>query len=85
MALNPTELRKLKDAFNTWANNVPNPDEPVMSLGHGFLSAKELAKEVENETEDGKYIVCMIEHAISATGSNLDREIERITRRSPKP
>jgi hypothetical protein len=85
MSLSPTELRKLKDAFNDWAKNMPNPNEPVLGFfgSSGMRSAKEVAKEVENETAFGKDVLEMVEHALRREG--MDKTVARITHQPQQP
>ncbi len=76
------DLKRLKDAFRTWAENVPQPDEPAIGfLGGKFLSAREAADAVDNQTEDGAAILEILEHGVAREG--LDAVIERLTRRAP--
>jgi len=84
MSLNPADLRRLKDAFNEWAKNVPDPDQPAFGfLSSKMYSAKEIAKEIEHETPFGKDVIEMVESGINRDG--IDATVARITRKPPQP
>jgi hypothetical protein len=84
MALDPTDLRRLKDAFNTWAQNTPDPDAPVIDTTVGkSYSAKELAHQVENEIGFGKTLIKMVELSVKDCEATLDQIIASYT--APKP
>jgi len=85
MALSPSDLRKLKDAFNEAANNSPNADTPVISVGRRVLTARDIAKEVENETPIGKKLIDVVDQAVSSGATTLDQVISQLTRRPPAP
>lgn len=85
MALSPKDLRKLKDAFNEAANNSPNADTPVVSVGRRLLTARDLAKEVENETPIGKMLIDVVDQAVSSGAATLDQVIGQLTRKPPAP
>ena len=81
MSLSPADLKRLKDAFNEFVKNAPDPhaglvDEKVYGL-------KDLAKEVENETEVGKRVLKVLE--LSAQVEGIDAVVERLTQKPPKP
>jgi hypothetical protein len=78
-AMNPADLRKLKDAFNTWAATTPEPDAPVMGLGTDLLSARQIAREVEAESKVGKDFIEMMEHGVKKEG--IDAVVARMTRK----
>lgn len=81
--MNDNDLRRLKNAFNAWAKNTPNPDEPLAGfVGGKMLSPNELAREVENETEIGKGWIEILQYGTAKEG--LDKVIERLTRKQPK-
>ena len=80
---NTDDTRKLKDAFNLWAKNVPDPDEPMLGfVGTRLYSAKEISAAVENETQLGRDVLKMVEYAVSKEG--IDKVVARLTRQTPK-
>ncbi len=85
MSLSPADLRKLKDAFNEAANNGPNGDKPVISVGSKTLTARELAKEIENETPIGKMFINVVDQAVSSGAATLDQIVQQLTHKPPKP
>ncbi|MBU6475555.1 MAG: hypothetical protein KGL10_06245 [Alphaproteobacteria bacterium] len=85
MAPSPADKQKLKDAFNIWAKNYPAPDQPIIGFGPGnaMLSAKELNEAVQKETADGKSMLEALEYGVQREG--IDKVVERLTRKPPKP
>lgn len=78
------DTQRLKDAFNTWARNVPDPDAPAIGfVGGKAFSAKEAAAEVNAGTPAGKDILSILEHGVKVEG--IDKVVARLTRRAPKP
>ena len=51
--MNAGDLTKLKDAFNQWAANHPEPDAPALFMGKRSLTARDFAAEIANETPLG--------------------------------
>jgi hypothetical protein len=85
MSLSPSDLRRLKDAFNEAANNGPNGDVPVVSVGTRVLTARDLANEIENETFIGKKFIDVVDKTVSSGKATLDQIIQQLTRRPPAP
>ena len=88
MSLSPADVKRIKDAFNQWAKNHPTPNAPVIGIsgvGHSMLSAKELAREIENETEQGKAFIHMVDVVVSSGDITLDQYIKIVTNQPPKP
>jgi hypothetical protein len=83
MSLNPSQMKRLKDAFNETVNNLPDPDAVVLHAGSRQLSAKELAKEIDNETPIGKYFIALVDDLVSSGAMSFDSVINQMT--SPKP
>jgi hypothetical protein len=82
--MNDADRRKLKDAFNAWAANAPEPDSPAIGFaGERMRTPREAAREVENETEFGKAWLEILEHGVKREG--IDKVVERLTRRHAKP
>jgi hypothetical protein len=85
MSLSPADLRKLKNAFNDAAESSPNADVPVISFGGKALTARDVAKEVENETPIGKMLISAVDQAVSGGAATLDQVIQQLTRKPPRP
>lgn len=81
--MTPDEKQRLKEAFNTWAQNVPDPDAPAMGfIGQKLLSAREAAAAVQAETPTGRDILSILEHGVKVEG--IDKVVARLTRDVPK-
>lgn len=79
-------LRKLKDAFNLWAKNHPSPDEGILGMGHEMLSAKEIARKIEDETDIGRMLIDTAQYMIdSKLVKNLDDIATRLSPQPPRP
>ncbi len=79
MSLNPTDLKRLKDAFSEHASNSPAPD--AVALWNRSL--KQLAEDVRNETEAGQRMLSILENGVNREG--IDKVVERLTKKSPTP
>jgi hypothetical protein len=81
--MTPQDLRRLKDAFNLWAQSVPDPDAPAIGfVGEKMMSAREAAHALETETEAGKGLLEILEHGVNVEG--IDKVVARLTRNVPK-
>lgn len=80
--MKPADHRKLKAAFSIWAENVPNPDEPLMGAGAKMYSAREMAKEVQAGSKLGKTFLEALEYGVEKEG--IDAVVARMTRK-PRP
>jgi len=85
MSFTPAEIRRLKDAFNEAVKNHPQADEPAVGFGNKTFSARELAKEIENETPVGQMFIKIIEQAVSSGAITLDDMIAKMTQKPPQP
>jgi hypothetical protein len=85
MSLSPTDIRRIKDAYNEAAKNYPHPDKPVMSMGTKVLSMNELANEVETETKIGRRLINNIESVVSSGEVTVDQVVKFLTRKPAKP
>jgi hypothetical protein len=85
MSLNPTDLKKLKDAFNTWASNHPKPNEPAIASSSGEISPRQFARDIQNETPAGKQYLEIFAYAINNKLATVDEIVADFTEPSPKP
>ena len=81
--MNAKDLTRLKDAFNTWAQNAPN--EPVIISGNDLLTPKDIARAVEAETGAGKDMIEMFDSLLSSGRVTMDDVVARLTRKPPQP
>jgi hypothetical protein len=82
--MNAEDRQRLKEAFNVYAQNSPDPDAPAFGfVGGKMLSPREIAAEVNAETQTGKDILDMVGYSVDKVG--IDSVVERLTRRAPKP
>lgn len=82
--MNSTDLRRLKDAFNSWASRHPEPDKATMGLfGQKPMSPREIAAAVESEAAEGKIFIRMVEVAIEDKAADLGQIVRGLTG-SPK-
>lgn len=87
MPFNDVELKKLKEAFNTWAKTTPHPRAPVITAANDkSYSARQIAKGVEKGNDIGRHVLDMVETYVSAGMKTLDEVIADITApQAPKP
>jgi hypothetical protein len=83
MSLNPTDLKKLKDAFNTWASNHPKLNEPAIESFSGAISPRQFARDIQNETPAGKEFLKIFEYAINNKLATVDEIVADFTAPSP--
>lgn len=84
MSLTPEQIRRLKDVFNEAVKNHPHPDSPVLHpAGRAYLSPRQLAKEIENETPVGKYFINMIDDVVTKGGIPFNTVLAELTRKKP--
>ena len=63
--MNIDEIQQVKKAIRYWADNHPNPDGIALQSASGYeYTPKEIADEVDKETEFGKLQLRVIEHAL---------------------
>ena len=55
--MDPKKLAEIKANYNQWAAKHPEPDTKDLYIGTVAYSAKDIAREVEQETEVGKTFI----------------------------
>lgn len=83
MSLSPSDLRRIKDAFNE-AANAPGSDTPLLAAGGRTLSVRDIADEIESETDIGKALIRGFETAIDAGLLTVD-DIVEMSKQPPSP
>ena len=87
MALSPAYKRRVKDAFNEAAARHPYPDRPFVIMNGKPISPNSIARDVENETRDGRAYFEILE--FFTKGKELDKAgLNRFAEsviRTPKP
>ncbi len=85
MSLSPADVRSLKDAWKEAVKNHPSPDQPVASMGGPFLSMRQLADEVENETKIGKKVLNVYDEVIADGSTTLKHIIAQLKQKPAQP
>jgi hypothetical protein len=79
--------KPLRESFaktlSAWADAHPAPDKPVLSLGTGYLSPRQLASAVKRDTPEGQLFCRMVEHAANTTGETPSQFFKHF--QAPKP
>ena len=86
MPLSPSDVQKIKNAFNEAAKG-PYADVPAMGTGGKKLSLRQVAEELQNETPIGKMFLWAADMAVSSGQTTVDQIVESIKNppAPPKP
>ena len=83
MSLSPTDLKKIKDAFNEWAKD--HPRRTLRTLGGKKYTSKQLAEGLEKNNELGQHLVKFVDAYVSSGAGDLEDAIADLGIKPPKP